>query len=596
MSSILSTTAWKQLNSRLHVAIDRDLEIALLPILRVIWPGLVRPRGMGPHDSAGCDLVEQSEDARLRAVIQCKGFYASEGLGTSQVRQILASIEAFKASPLVCDEYVLIHNRDGRNREATATIDAALLGLVETGKARLVRQWDRWQCLKAIENQLRQLISERLKLQTETLLTEMDSLFDVGGQYVTRLPVRSGRLLIKPNARPQVRNAAGLNVRIIDLVGELARAKPHKWTMLIGLFGAGKTSAALHAAKERPNEVVYVPAASLEPRRGELGTNVLMSKITEALHLFDDYEDDEKTVFQRLSGPVLRGMLSAEETEMTLIIDALDENRALAAPDEITRFASMLAELRCKVILTTREEHFRATFGNYEHMFKGLAWKGGGIRDIDLFELQNWGKAQIAELLENAVEQHPDNGHLARLLDAVLADETCGWPNELLAHPFFLQMIIDLVAEGANPIVHRAELLERWSWAKLIRDLQSARKTCVPVTDRDAYIDDMQELMTRISAEMVEHVGDEVRLLETINSDRVLEIASDLFGVRCTDLGSVVSVALLNPVAIKYRGSIPVRFTHRAFQEFYLARSISRVEPSGSAYPESVRKMAEELR
>ncbi|MBO6767327.1 MAG: hypothetical protein JJ901_03360 [Erythrobacter sp.] len=463
MSSIQSTAAWKQLNGTLHSAVDRDLEIELLPVLRSIWPGLCRPRGLKHYDNAGCDLIEQEKDDRLKAVIQCKGFFASEGLGTSQVKAILKSIDTFARSPLSCDDYVLIHNRDGRNRDARKTIDIALSALKASGKAKRVRQWDRMQCLKAIETRLRELLSERLSEQAAGFLAELDALFEIGGAYVSRLPVRSGRLLLKRGEAPSIVHQDPEGGKEVDLVARLGNAQPHQWSLLTGLFGSGKTSCALHAAKERPREIVYVAAANLEPRRGEQGTNVLMSRIAEALHVFDDYSEDERVLFQRLSGPVLRGMLSADETNTTLIIDALDENRTLHAPAEITRFASVLAELRCRVVLTTREEHFRATFGNYEHLFEELSSKGGGLRDIALHELRPWTTKQTAELVTNALRVKPDNKPLQQLSEALKEGQSAGWPKDLLAHPFFLQMIIELVADGTDPLANRAQLLDRWS-------------------------------------------------------------------------------------------------------------------------------------
>lgn len=594
MSSTQSTTAWKQLAGEILAVKGHDLETLLLPVLRSIWPGLVRPRSLGSYDAAGCDLIAQTDDDQLEVVIQAKGFFASEGLSDSHVSQILASIEKFANSELKTDHYVLVHSRDGRNRDAARTIDAALETLKVRNKAKTVAQWDRIQCLSAIEKRLREMIDERLSEQTVRFLAEFDALFESGSEYVDVIPLQVGELKLNRGQSADIkRDQTAKPTRLAQMLG---KAKSHQWTLLTGLFGSGKTSAALHAAREWPNGVIYVPAANVEPRRGEFGTNVLMSRIIEALHLFDDYDVDERAQYQRLGGPVLRAMLSSENSERTLIIDALDENRALATPDEITRFASMLTELRCKIVLTTREEHFRATFGNIDHLFKELSQRGGGVRNMKLLEVLPWTRKEVGALVVKIQRQKPDNPGLKHLYDVIASDQPTGWPEELLTHPFFLRMILDLVASGANPADTRVAILNQWSFAKLARDLRSARNTICPVTDRDAYIDDMEALMERAAGEMIELQNSEIRLLETLDSDRLLELASDIFRIRCRDLSAAIAVTFFNPVTQKFRGSVPLRFTHRAFQEYYLARHIVKQQLEIDPYPAIVQMLASELR
>lgn len=594
MSSIQSTSAWKQLSGLLEASVDRDLEVALLPLLRAFWPGLVRPRGLGHFDKAGCDLVAHDEADGLEVVIQCKGFFATEGIGDSQLAQILKSIARFQKSQLRTGTYILVHNRDGRNREAAAAIDAALQGLVDAGRARSVLQWDRMGCLRALEQQLRETIEERLRAQSERLLDEMDALFECGSDYVEAVPVRQGRLRLKPN-QPARFEPGKAPLSATGLAARLASPRAAQWTLLIGLFGTGKTSAALHAARANPREVIYVPAAHVEPRRGEVGTNVLMSRITEALHLFDDFAPDERVQFQRLSGPVLRGMLSAQDSGKTLIIDALDENRGLASADEITRFASTLTELRCRVVLTTREEHFRATFANFDHLFSGLSRRGGGVRDIAVLEVQAWTAREVGALAASAAARHPGCIALERFRAAIAAGEATGWPEALVRHPFFLRMIVDLLLEGAEPARNRAGLLADWTWAKLRRDLRTDRATPVPVTDLAGYLDDIDAVHCAAARAMVAEAEGELRLVETIGSEAFMALVSERFAVRCNDLAAAIGTAFVSPVTVRYRGAVALRFTHRAFQEYYLARALVADGAELAPYPPPVRRLAGEM-
>ncbi|MBO6767326.1 MAG: hypothetical protein JJ901_03355 [Erythrobacter sp.] len=101
--------------------------------------------------------------------------------------------------------------------------------------------------------------------------------------------------------------------------------------------------------------------------------------------------------------------------------------------------------------------------------------------------------------------------------------------------------------------------------------------------------------MSEIASEMVEQSGETFQLTETMSSTRILEIASGVFETPCTDIAATLAVTLLSPVSLKYRGAVPVRFTHRAFQEFYLAKSIVAEHADPSCYPSAVQSLANEL-
>ena len=593
MTTTQGTTTWKRLGGELLAAVDREFERAVLPPARAFWPDLVQPRGMAAYDRAGADLVAFKDEGGIEAVLQCKGFFKAEGLQNDQFGAFDKSIKSFARSGLTTDLYAVVHNQDGRNRDVARQIDTALEALVIKGKAKRVIQWDRIAFLHALETRLREMIGSRIGEQTAVMLDRLEEQFAFGRTYVPEVPVSRGKLtlrrgqppLIEPPDRPHQRT---------DIADALTRASG-RWTLLTGLFGTGKTSAALHAARLSPQRILYVHAGNIEPRYGEGGTNTLMARIVEALSVYGDFEADERGLFERLSGPLLRQLLQGGETDALLILDALDENRTLGSPDAIMRFASALAELRCPIIMTTREEHFRATFGNFDHLFDELSTKGGNTRDVTLLELQPWTDREVLAFTKSSAAEAPDNHHLAALNEALAAGGDGGWGLDFLRHPFFLRMIVDLAAEGGDPSRTRSGLIASWVWAKLTRDLKSARATPVPIEDRNLFIERMEEVMTAAAAAMVEDHQDGIRLRDTIGSNEFVSLCEAVFRTGGVDLGGAISVSLLVPVAVRHRGEVPLRFTHRAFQEFFLARHLVERGVSAERFPDAVQEFHAEL-
>lgn len=587
------TSAWRQLGGELLAATGRDFERAVLAVARAIWPGLIQPRGMGSYDSAGADLIAFKEDDALEVVIQCKGVFKAEGLQDDQYASFAKSISSFAKSGLTTDTYVVIHNQDSRNQGVAEKIDQALEGLVLAGKTKTVLQWDRKSFLKALEARLREMIAERIGEQSVLMLEQLDRQFAYGRTYVPQVPVAQSRLSLRRGQPPEILTASetGEAVNIAEALG----AATGRWTLLTGIYGTGKTTAALHAARLFPNRIIYVHAGSIEPRFGEGGTHSLMTRILDALAVFADFSADERGLFERLSAPMLRQLLQHPGTDALLIIDALDENSSLGSPDAITRFASALAELRCPIIMTTRQEHFRATFGNFDHLFEELSVKGANMRDVALLELEPWTDREVVSLVEAAAAEVPERKGLRQFAAAVRKGSDIGWPTEFLRHPFFLRIIIDLAADGGSPSRTHAELIGQWVWRKLTRDLKAARATPVPVTDRNSFIERMEAVMAAVAGAMVEHNGSEKRLLDTLSSDAVVRICEEVLNAKGIDVASAISVTLLLPASIRFRGNVPIRFSHRAFQEYFLARHLVERGMEGDGYPAEVRAFCRDI-
>ena len=585
--------SWKRVSGELLAAQDRAFERAILLPARAIWPNLIQPEAMAKYDRAGVDLVAFNDAGGIDVAIQCKGLFKAEGLLDDQFVQFKKSIDSFARSDLTADTYVVVHNQDGRNVGVAALIDAALARLVTAGKARKVIHWNRESFLKALEHRLRDMVLERVGEQSVALLDNLEAQFVFGRSHVPDVPVAQGRLTLERASPPAIHLPSGAGQRT-NIAEVLSRAKG-RWTLLTGLFGSGKTTAALHAARLSPKQILYVHAARIEPKFGEGGTNSVMSRILDALDVFGDFPGDERGLFERLAGPMLRQLLQAPDTHSLLIIDALDESRTLDSPEAIERFLSALSELSCPLILTTRLEHFRATFGNFDHLFDELSTKGGNMRDVTLLELEPWGHAETLTLVQAALAECPDNPGLMRLRDDLRSGSDSGWDEEFLHHPFFLRMILDLVGEAARPLGSRCAIINAWVWAKLIRDLKASRQLPYAVTDRNRFIEQMEAAMTAAAGAMIARDADGLRLLDTIPSNVLIGLVERTLVVQGLGLGPAIAVSLLIPATVRYRGEVPVRFTHRAFQEYFLARYLFEAGEPPDLYPTGVQNYWREM-
>lgn len=583
---------WEQLKGDFATSTGNDLERLVLPIGRLFWRNLVRTPRLREFDRAGADLVAIASDGSLSVAMQCKGFFADRRLDEAHYKQIEASLDKFIASPLSCEEFVVFHNQTGTNTEVTRRILHKLRHLVVLGKARTTRLWDRQTIVRDAKKRLDELLAERLREETRALLEQVTGLFRFGTVHISNVPYSEYLLKLvryePPNLQSVKQSAAGIvsNVIMHDETG--------RWTLLTGIFGSGKSTTALHAALDTHEIVAFVRCADIEFEHGFGGTNALLRRVTQSLHLFDDYDDEDRMVLEMLSGPALRVALSRPKSGAILILDGVDENRAFADSDGITRLVNALTELRCSIVLTTRQEHFDATYGNLENAIPELA----RTRETRLFKLEPWNKTQTTSFLEGAaaLTSGAEQERLVDLASAVGKGVVARWPEELLNHPLFLQMIAELTVEEQTPATTVAKVLEAWISHKIMRDLRAPRALPVVIHNRAAFADQIMAIMERVAVAMTSKTERGIELKETIDSSEVIGIAEAAFGTAGMDVATICGVSLLVPVTQRRKANVPMRFSHRIFQEFFTARHLLSAGMEPEEAPPSIAQLMAQLK
>jgi hypothetical protein len=587
---------WETTRGELATASDREFERRVLPLLHVFHPGMIQPPQLQHLDRSGIDLVVWSDGPKFPWVVQCKGFKEKE-IGPSQMGQMLLSIEKFRKSRYSCERYVLLHNRTSQNSEARSEVEAALLRLVEEGRATEAWLWDRQTFIKNVKERLAASVLSRISEDAALYASMQSSLFLYGSAYVPCVPVSSRILTIDRGALGRLEE--GKKVGSGDsIVGLLMSPAVSRWTLLTGPFGTGKTTAVLRVTRELGRDAIYVRAEDMSDSGGGIGTNLLLARIVTAAHLFNDLEDASRPIVDRLAGETLARILRSQDTNLTLIIDGLDENRIYYRLDGIRRLTNELAELSCPVILTTRQEHFDAMFSNFEKSFVDMSRKGGLGRIGRIFNFDKWSDGEVKQLLAGAREmstpaQSENLAQFAAALENGRADRLYG---DLLRHPLFLQMILEEAAEGRIGRRSRAELVRDWIERKIQRDIDVDRPTPVEVADLGTFVEAVMVLHERL-ANIMTVAGDDgtYSLAEQIASIDVERVASDVFQRGRIDIAEVLGCSLLTPVSHRVRGAMQLRFCLRVCHEFFLAAHLHRSRTVPDGYPDIVSELWAEL-
>ena len=140
--------AWEEVGGELANSSDRDFERKVLPLLRLYWPQLQQVVPLKEMDRAGIDLFATDSDGKLVCVVQCKGFTKHQEFLMDQIPQAEKSVRSFINSDYHCENYLFIHNRDGKNREVYKALVSLCNSLVEKGSAARVEVIDRQSLIK----------------------------------------------------------------------------------------------------------------------------------------------------------------------------------------------------------------------------------------------------------------------------------------------------------------------------------------------------------------------------------------------------------------------------------------------------------------
>lgn len=594
---------WSGLTVRKHhsgflaVAERDEFERRVLPFLRLRWPTIQQaPRTRG-WDAKGIDLLVWADDGPLPLVAQAKGFLV-QTIGPDQIRQIEASIDAFEASDVAADCYLLIHNRDNRSEELRRRVAAKLERLVVTGRVKRFEFWDRLTTLDRSYDRMVELLSARLRQRAVELEARFEQVVRFGDIHVPAVPYRESRIEFRRGEPARLEQVSGPRVR--PLHERLLEPTGFRWTMVAGRFGTGKTTVMLHSALAASRIALLIPCTTLPGRGGPVSTSELIEGAIKGLEVLSDFNAADRPILEEIAGGVASYLLRHPDTAYALILDGLDEHRAYAGLPGLQRLSNQLADLRCPIVLTTRTEHLHALFGDFSVAFSEFSSKQAPSRQACLYELEPWGRVEIATLLSQILSApsltDSERERLRSLQEAIETDTIEQYYGNLPEHPLFLRFIIDEVLDAGLRHGNRASLLGRWVRRKIRRDrmawapdgAMSRLLVEEEGLDTEAVVDRLMRVMEATALRMVHRDGLGIALAETIDEHVVAEEVQRLLPIP----GASVLGVLLNSVLVsaghRQGSTLRIGFLYRVLQEYFVAAALARQGLSADGFPGEV--------
>jgi hypothetical protein len=504
-------------------------------------------------------------------------------LGYGQIRQCRKSIQTFAKSALAVEQYWLVYNR----KLASAAFHTAIRGELDT-----------------LKNKSR--VAEARLLNHDDFLVEiLNSLYARFRRFVSArahaFRVRSGGPLGVPDwpveeVPYQLREVRVSQYRFDDTAPALARfGDPtaefnapsgdvgSRMALLLGEFGMGKTTLAFRLAEGSEASVLYVPAAVFPPRLS--GTKELLNYFTGAAEFIEASFEDKHPALQGMSRLMSEKMLAHNDTNILLVIDGLDESPFLTAGNGLPTLFDALSNIRARAVLTMRTEFWQTHSEELLTGYEGRAApqvRSERNRRLTRIELSPWTNREILLLIERTLareEAAQARQNLEALRRIVEENAYVALYGDIPTKPLFLRLLLEFVAERGIHETSLAELFREWIRLKLRRDalnpLLHGTTPRIGITAPVQPVDVVQVLATQAmkaaAALMTSLDGDCLNLLPTCDFDLLADRVPALRGQA--DMTGLVLNSLLMP--IERHGCIrALRFAHRAFQEYFLARCI----------------------
>ncbi len=518
-------------------------------------------------DQSGIDhYTLDAEGESIVDAFQCKGFEVGD-FGQSQLQQCLDSIMAFRESGYTCGAYYLIVNRYVKH-PFLAKLEAALGGLVVAGKTRtatllIPERFIEFLFARATE-QLQLFFRDSLREFLTEHKERMEQDF-----YASDIP-----FLVEGQSDPE-RNPLGFINRQGVAIARLESNK-RSWTFVVSEFGFGKTSLLLqlaHELSEAGFSCLYLPIAQF-PQNVFVMEKEFLWPVLRTLRREDVSPDNLRDAIQLAA---LKAMFKSEK-KIILLLDGVDEHPALYQERSLERLFNCIYAYKATCFFAVRKEYVDNRAGSFRQ-----ALHQHFRHTCFTILLMEWDDGLVLSFTQHFRELLDDEEARVRVIEFERLVESGQYPEyygDIPKRPLFLKMVLTDVIQHGIKSRNLAELYTTCIERKFYADRSSSTANpCVlrPLSTQEDYayvVARLFDIMSAVAHRMCFVQGTDLRLAPTIPESELRNIIANQKDITM-DLTSV----LLNSVMVPFgkrttqtRGELTVKFAHKSFQEFFLAR------------------------
>lgn len=568
---------WKRTKSELRNAEGREFERKVLPFLRIIWADTILPQPLRTHDRGGVDILrwEKRNDNSIPLAVQCKGFHVGDSeMGKDQIKQCEDSIDTFIKKGFKADVYILIHNREP-NSNFQKQVELKLDELKELGHVKEAYVWDYLMLIRQACNKVRERCRNFISLNE---LKANNFLLDKPiCTPLEQVPIEILEIVFNRNQKV---SETHITEKISDPAQELLKTQVSNLSLVLAKAGYGKTTSALRTFQYSDKRIFYLSAASL-PRDGNNKNSLFKTWITFD-EMYEQVSDEDFPILEQLISPALEYLLKDPKQPVILILDALDESIYFSRPHGLQDLFNHIADVKVPVILLAREEfwvtkqeHFATSFGRQaEKQDKNIKRKARVIK------LKDWGKEQIAAFAERYKTElkGEERTNVEKFINIIKSDGYENIYGDIPKRPLFLNYILESVAFEGIKSKSKAKLFYDWACLKIKRDFQNpilaggeGRNSILQnrhLNDEDDVLRLSFKIMKIAASKMVFIQNNRLELLPSCDIDEIKAENSEL--AFSLDAVGMFLHSLLEQEKSDAQGQT-VKFTHRTYQEFFLA-------------------------
>jgi len=565
----------RKLSGELASLDSRDFQRRILRLLKIVWPYIIECRDLRSWDNAGIDFVVDPENEPISVGVQAKGFIVGESeVGRSQAHQTVKSLSKVAKSGRTFKQFIVIHNRTNKNNDFREPVLAELARLRAMDVTEVTHLWDRTAFLSHIFSHV------FAELKSALLHSVPHETRDVPSITIKNVPMRVSELRVDQH---RIREVAARQELRGDPASYLADLSDTRYSLLLGEFGFGKTTSLKRLLDLSGDGVVYADGAKLAPNTS--GTKHLLFQCIDVDKILgkcdEDCRDDRDKIVQGVIGRIFLD----RDSNLQLVIDGLDESAPLSRTGGLQWLFNALRDVLVPVTLSMRTEFWEQRQLDFATSF-GLVASNSQKRvsRVRLVELTLWDECHMIILTEREIEgcQSTEGQlHLRFFLDLLKKRAYDTFYGDIPRRPLFLRMLLDTIMENGVEETNLGQLFEQWIVGKIRRDLNAPLlaggggrlQLSRDIEGEDDLVERAWRIMLQAASLMSMIVDGR---LELNNSSPIDEIIAGVVkpGESFSRIGLCLNTILLPLRRESVTNPLRIRFAHRAFHEYLLARSI----------------------